>query len=151
MDIDVRALRAQAARMRQGWSRWAAQLLRTAPTGQMTLRQVALLSALDGEQSAGELGDLLGWSASEVARDGRELARQGFVVCEGTPGDPASVRIRASERGAELGDGLLRLRVQALADLAAVMPDDEQRVVARALELLADAAERLGRRVPEAV
>jgi DNA-binding MarR family transcriptional regulator len=145
MEIDVRALRAQVSRMRRGWSRWAAGLLRLGPTGDLTLRQVALLAALDGEASARELADLLGWSASEVARDAWALAREGFVVCEGTPGDPATLRVRASERGDTMAEGLVKMRTQATVDLVAALPDEDRRLVARAMEVLADAVERLGR------
>ncbi|MFZ5478199.1 MAG: hypothetical protein ACOZNI_15640 [Myxococcota bacterium] len=144
MGVDLRALRGQLARMRRGWGRWAADLLRAAPMGDLTLRQVALLMSLDREQSAGELGAFLGWPASEVARDARALARDGFVTCEGGP-DAGALRIHASERGAYVLAALLELRARATADLIAALSLEDQRAVARAIALLAEAAERVGR------
>ncbi|MDP8923285.1 MAG: MarR family transcriptional regulator [Chloroflexota bacterium] len=130
----------RAALIREGFL----DALRLMGDEELSVAQLAALMLLEfeGERSVGELAALLGRSLSATSRLLDGLVRRELIDRREDPNDRRTKRAAISPRGHALLQDVHRRRADAqLALMAALMPE-EQAVVMRGMDLLAEAARR---------
>ncbi|MDA2812198.1 MarR family transcriptional regulator [Nocardiopsis sp. RSe5-2] len=125
-------------------------LVRVNDDEDLSLIEMALLQTLDhdrppfpGDPPLSGLAEVLGRSTSRTSRVVDRMVRRGLVERYEDAADRRVRRVRLTDAGREVLDGIARVRMEAQTALWDYLTAEELEAVVSAMELLAEAAHRM--------